>query len=59
VRLRIGTRSTDAKARIVRTGTPEDLLARELLDGKYQGWHEGKRLSSWARTALPIAIDLS
>jgi deazaflavin-dependent oxidoreductase (nitroreductase family) len=59
VRLRIGTRSIDAKARVVRAGTTEDTLARELLDGKYQGWREGKRLSSWARTALPVAIDLS
>jgi deazaflavin-dependent oxidoreductase (nitroreductase family) len=58
VRLRIGTRSARAKARILRAGTSEDDLARGLLDGKYQGWREGKRLSSWARTALPVAIDL-
>jgi deazaflavin-dependent oxidoreductase (nitroreductase family) len=58
VRLRIGTRSARAKARIVRAGTSEDDLARRLLDGKYQGWREGKRLSGWARTALPVAIDL-
>jgi deazaflavin-dependent oxidoreductase (nitroreductase family) len=59
VRLRIGTRSTSAKARIVRAGTREDELARQLLDGKYQGWREGKRLSSWARGSLPVAIELS
>ncbi|TMG70099.1 MAG: nitroreductase family deazaflavin-dependent oxidoreductase [Chloroflexi bacterium] len=59
VRLRIGSRSVRAKARIVRPGTNEDDLARRLLDGKYQGWHEGKRLSSWARTALPVVIELS
>ena len=29
-----------------------------LLAAKYQGWREGGRLSSWARTALPIAIDI-
>jgi deazaflavin-dependent oxidoreductase (nitroreductase family) len=58
VRLRIGTQSTKAKARIVRTGTKEDELARQLLDGKYQGWREGRRLSSWARDALPVAIEL-
>jgi deazaflavin-dependent oxidoreductase (nitroreductase family) len=58
VRLRIGTRSARAKARVIRSGTPEDDLARRLLDGKYQGWREGKRLSRWARTALPVAIDL-
>ena len=59
IRLRIGTQSTGAKARVVRAGTKEDELARQLLDGKYQGWREGKRLSGWARTALPVAIELS
>jgi hypothetical protein len=58
VRLRIGTQSIRARARILRAGTKEDELARQLLDGKYQGWREGKRLSSWARRALPVAIDL-
>jgi deazaflavin-dependent oxidoreductase (nitroreductase family) len=58
VRLRIGTQSTTAKARILRAGTKEDELARQLLDGKYQGWREGKRLSGWARSALPVAIEL-
>jgi hypothetical protein len=32
--------------------------ARELLDGKYQGWREGKGLSSSARNSLAVAIDL-
>ena len=58
VRVRIGTQSTGAKARIVRAGTKEDELARQLLDGKYQGWREGKRLSSWARGSLPVAFEL-
>jgi hypothetical protein len=58
VRLRIGTQATTATARVLRAGTKEDELARRLLDGKYQGWHEGKRLSSWARNALPVAIEL-
>jgi deazaflavin-dependent oxidoreductase (nitroreductase family) len=58
VRVRIGTQTTTATARVVRAGTKEDEMARRLLDGKYQGWREGKRLSSWARTALPVAIDL-
>jgi deazaflavin-dependent oxidoreductase (nitroreductase family) len=59
VRVRIGTQSTSAKARIVRAGTKEDELARQLLDGKYQGWREGKRLSSWARGSLPVAFEIS
>ena len=59
VRIRIGTRTVTATARIVRAGTKEDELTRRLLDGKYQGWREGRRLSTWARNALPIAIDLT
>ena len=59
IRLRIGTQTATARAHVVRAATKEDDLARKLLDGKYQGWREGKRLSSWARTALPIAIELA
>ena len=59
VRVRVGTRSVAAKARLLRAGTKEDAAARELLDGKYMGWREGKRLSSWARGALPVAIDIA
>ncbi len=58
IRVRVGSRTVTAKARVVRTGTAADTMARELLDGKYMGWREGKRLSSWARGALPVAIDL-
>ncbi len=58
VRVRVGSRSVAARARILRAGTEEDRRARELLDAKYQAWREGKRLSSWARNALPVAIDL-
>ena len=59
VRIRIGTRSASGTARALRSGTKEDELARQLLDGKYQGWREGKRLSSWARNALPVAIEIA
>ena len=58
VRVRIGTQTASGTARVVRAGTKEDELARQLLDGKYQGWRGGRRLSSWARNALPVAIDL-
>jgi hypothetical protein len=40
-------------------GAADEPLCRELLAAKYQGWHEGKRLSRWARESLPIAIDLA
>jgi len=29
-----------------------------LLASKYQGWRKGRRMSEWARTALPVAIDI-
>lgn len=58
VRVRVGTRTVPAKARALRPGTPEDRRARELLDGKYMGWSEGERLSSWARGALGVAFEL-
>lgn len=57
VRIQIGTRAITARGRIVmRDG--EDRMARELLDAKYMDWKPGKKLSSWARGALPVAIDL-
>ena len=36
----------------------EDKLARYVVAEKYQEWEEGKTLSQWARTAVPVAIDL-
>lgn len=57
VQVRIGSRTIAAKAREV-TALEEDALARQLLDEKYMGWKTGKCLSSWARNALPVAIDL-
>lgn len=56
VQVRIGTRTVAARAREVTTD--EDALARRLLDEKYMGWKAGKRLSSWARNAMPVAIEL-
>lgn len=58
VKVRINTRIASGTARVVRPNTREASAARELLDRKYMGWHEGKKLSSWAREALPVAIDL-
>jgi deazaflavin-dependent oxidoreductase (nitroreductase family) len=56
--VRINSQTASANARLVRPNTKEDAAARELLDTKSRGWREGKRLSSWARGALPVAIDL-
>jgi deazaflavin-dependent oxidoreductase (nitroreductase family) len=57
VQVRIGSRTVAARAREV-VAPDEDTHARRLLDEKYMGWKTGKRLSSWARNALPVAIDL-
>jgi deazaflavin-dependent oxidoreductase (nitroreductase family) len=57
VRVRIGSRTVAANARAV-TAPAEDALARRLLDEKYMGWKTGKPLSSWARNALPVKIEL-
>jgi deazaflavin-dependent oxidoreductase (nitroreductase family) len=58
VKVRINSQTASAKARILRSSTREDVVARELLDGKYMDWREGKQLSTWARGALSVAIDL-
>jgi deazaflavin-dependent oxidoreductase (nitroreductase family) len=57
VRIQVGSRAVEARARIARGGA-EDQHARELLDAKYMDWRPGKKLSSWARNAVPVAIDL-
>jgi deazaflavin-dependent oxidoreductase (nitroreductase family) len=44
------------RARIV-DDPHEELMARRLLAAKYQGWRDGAPLSSWAGTALPVAVD--
>jgi len=40
------------------TDKQEDTKARYMLAEKYQEWEEGRTLSQWARTALPVALDL-
>ena len=57
IRIQVGSRTAAAKARIVRAAR-DDQRARELLDAKYMGWKAGKKLSSWARGATPVAVDL-
>jgi deazaflavin-dependent oxidoreductase (nitroreductase family) len=57
VRVRIGGRWFAGVAGEVEGGSDEP-LARELLAAKYQRWAPGRSLSAWARTSLPVAIDL-
>jgi deazaflavin-dependent oxidoreductase (nitroreductase family) len=53
-------RDDDRRARAtVVDDSEEDTMARRLLAAKYQGWSEGKPLSSWARTAHPVRFELS
>ena len=57
VSVRIREHTFTGVARIVRVAE-EDTRARYMLAEKYQEWKEGKTLSDWARTALPVAIDI-
>ena len=57
VTVRIKQHTFTGVARIVRVDE-EDTMARYMLAEKYQEWKEGKTLSDWARTALPVAIDI-
>jgi deazaflavin-dependent oxidoreductase (nitroreductase family) len=57
VRVRVGTTEWSARARSV-DDPGEEAMVRRLLAGKYQGWREGKPLSGWAQTALPIGVEL-
>jgi deazaflavin-dependent oxidoreductase (nitroreductase family) len=56
VRVRIGERTFEGRARIV-TDTEEDARARRLLLDKYSPRYGGD-LSSWGREALPVAVDV-
>jgi deazaflavin-dependent oxidoreductase (nitroreductase family) len=58
VTVRIAKHTFTGTARIVRN-IEEESLARPMLAAKYQSWHEGQKLSDWARDALVVAIDFS
>jgi deazaflavin-dependent oxidoreductase (nitroreductase family) len=55
VRVRIGGRSLDGRARVIE-GEASDPIARRMLAAKYQGWTDGRPLSSWAASSLPVEI---
>lgn len=57
VSVRVGDRTWPARARIVED-RGEDGAARRLLASKYQGWREGRPMSTWARSALLVALDV-
>jgi deazaflavin-dependent oxidoreductase (nitroreductase family) len=58
VKVKIGRMTYPGTARLVET-PEEDAKARRLLAAKYQAWEPGKRLSSWARNSLVVAVDLA
>ena len=58
VTVRIARHNFTGTARVVKD-KDEELRARYLIAEKYQEWEEGKTLSHWAQTALPIAIDVN
>ena len=58
VTVRIAKHDFHGTARVV-TDKEEEIRARYMVAEKYQEWEQGKTLSEWARTALPVAIDLS
>jgi deazaflavin-dependent oxidoreductase (nitroreductase family) len=57
VTVRFGDEVRSGLARVV-ADRAADSEARRLLAGKYQAWREGLPLSTWARTALPVVIEL-
>jgi deazaflavin-dependent oxidoreductase (nitroreductase family) len=57
VTIRVGGDERRASARLVEA-SEEDERLRGLLAAKYQGWRAGQPLSGWARSALPVALDL-
>lgn len=57
VTVRIARHTFAGEARIVHE-EKEDWMARTMIAEKYQEWNDDKSLSAWARTALPVAIDL-
>lgn len=57
VSVRLTRQTFKATARVVKD-KKEDETARQLLAAKYYRWSEGKPLNDWARTSLPVAIEL-
>jgi deazaflavin-dependent oxidoreductase (nitroreductase family) len=55
--LRMGSQKRAGMGRIVTNGAEEE-HARQMLARKYEGWSDDQEMSDWARTALPVAIDM-
>jgi len=57
VTVRIARKTFKANARIVKD-KEEEMMARNMLADKYHERKANGSLGNWARTALPVAIDL-
>ena len=55
VRVRIGGVTLEGTARVIE-GEEQEPLARRLVATKYQGWSEGRPMSSWAAGSLPVEV---
>lgn len=58
VKVRITKQHFNGTARIVKE-EQEEILARNMLADKYNERESDGSLDEWARTALPVAIDLN
>lgn len=58
VTMRIARRTFKATARLVKD-QEEEMMARNMLADKYHERKANGSLGNWARTALPVAIDLT
>ena len=57
VTVRVGEQTFSATARLVKDDK-EEMMARNLHADKYNERKVNGSLSGWARTALPVAVDL-
>lgn len=61
VRVRVGERTADERemhARVV-SDPAEDAVARRVVAEKYRPRLSDEDMTGWARTALPVAIDMT
>jgi len=59
VTVRLGSTDYAGLSRRPAPGGDEETKARRSMAAKYQGWQEGRPLSSWAARALCLAADLA
>jgi deazaflavin-dependent oxidoreductase (nitroreductase family) len=57
VKVKVAKKTFNATARIV-TDEAEEIMARNMIADKYNERNANGSLGKWARTALPVAIDL-